>query len=73
MNKDTITKVSDELCKGGYKNRPMPSLTELSEVMELIRSVLFPGYFGSSDLTSSSRHFYMGATLDIIANRRNRS
>ena len=69
MNKDTITKVSDELCKGGYKNRPMPSLTELSEVMELIRSVLFPGYFGSSDLTSSSRHFYMGATLDIIANR----
>jgi serine O-acetyltransferase len=69
MNKDIITKVSDELCKGGYKSRPMPSLTELSEVMELIRSVLFPGYFGSTDLTSPSRHFYMSATLDIIANR----
>jgi len=69
MNKDIITKVSDELCKGGYKSKPMPSLSELSEIMDLIRSVLFPGYFGSADLTSSSRNFYMGATLDIIANR----
>ncbi len=69
MKKDTITRISDELCKGEYKNKAMPSLTELAEIMELLRSVLFPGYFGSTDLTSSSRHFYMSATLDIIANK----
>ncbi len=69
MNKDIISKVANDLCIGEHKNRPMPSLSELKEIMELLRAVLFPGYFGSSDLTSGSRHFYMGATLDIIANK----
>lgn len=71
MNKDIISKVANDLCVGGYKTRPMPSLSELKEIMELLRAVLFPGYFGSTDLTSASRHFYMGATLDIIANKLN--
>ena len=69
MNKDVISKVANDLCLGGHKNKPMPSLSELKEIMELLRAVLFPGYFGSADLTSASRHFYMGATLDIIANK----
>ena len=69
MNKEIITKIANDLCAGDYKQKPMPSLSELGETMDLIRSVLFPGYFGSSDLTTTSRHFYMGATLDIIANK----
>lgn len=69
MNKEVITKVANDLCTSCHKNKPMPSLTELKEVMDLLRAVLFPGYFGSADLTSASRLFYMGATLDIVANK----
>lgn len=69
MNKEIIVKVANELCTDEHKNKPMPSLEELKEIMGLLRAVLFPGYFGSSDLTSASRHFYMGATLDIISNK----
>ena len=69
MNKEMISKVANDLCVGVNKNKPMPSLSELKEVMDLLRAVLFPGYFGSADLTSASRHFYMGATLDIVANK----
>jgi serine O-acetyltransferase len=35
-------------------------------VVEDLRSVLFPGYFGKSELTAESMHYHVGSTLDRI-------
>lgn len=45
----------------------MPSPKVLREVIERMRTVLFPGYFGDSDLTPATMPFYVGAALDQIS------
>jgi serine O-acetyltransferase len=45
----------------------MPSRTEISRLMDLLRSVIFPGFYGSRDITEESLPFHMGATLDQAA------
>ena len=46
---------------------PMPSRAEVVEMVELIRAVLFPGYFGHSEMTVESMRFHIGSTLDRIS------
>ena len=45
---------------------PMPSLDDLREIMELIRSVIFPGYFRNSEINRETVGYYTGAKLDRI-------
>jgi serine O-acetyltransferase len=45
---------------------PMPSLDDLKEIMELLRSVIFPGYFRNSEINSETVGYYTGAKLDRI-------
>jgi serine O-acetyltransferase len=49
--------------KGG---RLLPSRDRVIEAAEALRSVLFPGYFGISELTEENMRFHVGATLDRI-------
>ncbi len=69
-----LTEVVNSLCdsehgmlswktKGG---RLLPSRDQVVEVIEALRSVLFPGYFGVSELTEENMRFHVGATLDRI-------
>ena len=44
----------------------LPSRQVLVEVIEELRSVLFPGYFGTSDLSDETMRFHVGATLDSV-------
>jgi serine O-acetyltransferase len=44
----------------------LPSRAVLIEQVEDLRSVLFPGYFGTSELTDESMRFHVGATLDRV-------
>jgi serine O-acetyltransferase len=48
-------------------NQPMPSVEILSEIVERLRAVLFPGYFGHSEVTPESMRFHAGAELDVVA------
>jgi serine O-acetyltransferase len=41
----------------------LPSRDAVIAIVEDLRSVLFPGYFGTSDLNDESLHYYVGATL----------
>ncbi len=41
----------------------LPSRDAVIQVVEDLRSVLFPGYFGTSDLNDESLHYFVGATL----------
>jgi serine O-acetyltransferase len=49
--------------KGG---RLLPSRDRVIEAAEELRSVLFPGYFGISELTEGNMRFHVGATLDRV-------
>ena len=55
---------------GGCPGRqPLPSRDVVIDIVEALRTVLFPGYFGASDLTAENTAFHLGSTLDRI--RRN--
>jgi len=44
----------------------LPSRVVIDDVIEALRSILFPGYFGTSELTLDTLHFYVGSTLDRV-------
>jgi serine O-acetyltransferase len=50
-----------------YHGHHMPSRSEIVTMVELLRSVLFPGFFGNRDITEASLSFHAGATLDRVA------
>ena len=56
-----VRRASRSLCP-----HPLPSRDRVLEVMELLRSVLFPGYFGSAELRHETLHYHLGGTLDIV-------
>ena len=43
---------------------PMPSVRELEQMMERLREVLFPGYFGHTDVNPGAMDYHIGASLD---------
>ncbi|MCL2026851.1 MAG: hypothetical protein FWG92_08610, partial [Leptospirales bacterium] len=68
-----IQKTVEELSKAEYLSRrfsspyhvdiPMPSVEELKALLELLRSVIFPGYYGNSELNEETIGYYIGSTL----------
>jgi len=50
-----------------YNGHHMPSRAEIVTMVELLRSVVFPGFFGNRDITAASLSFHAGATLDRVA------
>ncbi len=42
----------------------MPSVTQLEEIVEDLRSILFPGFFGDSEITPGNMEFAIGAKLE---------
>jgi serine O-acetyltransferase len=42
----------------------LPSREAVIEAVEELRSVVFPGYFGTSDLREENLHYFIGATLE---------
>jgi serine O-acetyltransferase len=50
-----------------YDGHHMPSRAETVTMVELLRSVIFPGFFGNRDITAASLSFHAGATLDRVA------
>jgi serine O-acetyltransferase len=66
----------DALCSidhglnGGYRknqqNQSLPSQNVIREVLETLRAIIFPGYFGFSNLKKDSVHFHIGSALDRV-------
>jgi serine O-acetyltransferase len=45
---------------------PMPSVQVLREIVDSLRSVIFPGYFGIAELQVETMPYYIGSTLDCV-------
>lgn len=68
----SLSSVVDLLCAGNLVRslgrlpcaEPLPSRDRVTAVVEALRSVLFPGYFGLSELTPENLRFHVGHTLE---------
>jgi serine O-acetyltransferase len=49
-----------------HVRREFPSRTVIYELVEDLRSVLFPGFFGPTELTGETLRYHVGATLDKV-------
>ncbi len=67
--------IVDELCRdavaglagrNGGGRLVLPSRHAVIDCIEAVRSVFFPGYFGTQDVHDESLHYYIGATLDRV-------
>ncbi|MBQ7738475.1 MAG: serine acetyltransferase [Desulfovibrionaceae bacterium] len=58
---ESLSKVWREASSGSS----MPSLHVLKEIMERLRAIIFPGYFGSS-VSSRSVRYHLAANLDSV-------
>jgi serine O-acetyltransferase len=64
---EQLGKINDDasqFIQNERRHHSLPSPDVIKEVVDALRSVLFPGYFGSPELTRDTLHFYIGSTLD---------
>ncbi len=70
-----ITKTVDDLSKSeSYQNlfhqhndgEPLPSSKILIEIIELLRSILFPGYYGNSTVNSRTIKYHIGTNVEHL-------
>lgn len=74
-----LNSVVDSLCAANYglarsgtngdQRHILPSRDALVSIVEELRSVLFPGYFGNPELTAENIRFHVGFTLDRVLRR----
>ncbi|HPE76119.1 MAG TPA: serine acetyltransferase [Draconibacterium sp.] len=67
----TIQKLSDPgsyqiVCHQHKTGEPLPSITQLKRIIDLVREILFPGYFGNTSLRSNTTQHYMGVYVDEL-------
>jgi serine O-acetyltransferase len=72
---EELEAVVEQLCATGRLVRhagrvacaePLPSRDRVHEIVEALRSVLFPGYFGASEVRRGTLRFHIGHTLDGV-------
>ena len=49
-------------------NKPLPSLKKLSQVVDLFRSIIFPGYYGDTVTDNDTLAYHMGVNLERLYN-----
>ncbi len=73
--RDRFVHVVGQLCCPGSfgpvvslhaRSAAMPSRDDLTAIMELIRAVIFPGYYMEPDINAANISFYTGAKLDKV-------
>jgi len=71
MNNDLIETIkklsqlegSQDVCHEQTNNDPMPSTVVLQEIVQLARSILFPGYFGDSAVNAHTMMYHIGVNI----------
>ncbi len=50
----------------GHHEHPLPSIEKIREIVELLRSIIFPGYFGGPVLRKQSRQHFLGVRIEKL-------
>jgi serine O-acetyltransferase len=56
----------DVVCHEHRLGEPLPSIVKLQKVIDLVREILFPGYFGNTSLRPNTTRHYMGVYVDEL-------
>lgn len=67
----TIDKLSNPalyqtVCHEHILGKPLPSIAKLETVINLVREIMFPGYFGNTSLRVNTVKHYMGVYIDEL-------
>jgi len=67
----TVESLSDPktynvVCHEHRLGEPLPSIAKLQKVIDMVREILFPGYFGNTSLRPNTTHYYMGVYVDEL-------
>ncbi len=67
----TVQKLSEPksyklLCHEHLQGEPLPSIRNLNRIIELVRELLFPGYFGNTTLKTNTIQHYLGVYVDKL-------
>jgi len=67
----TVESLSDPktynvVCHEHRLGEPLPSIAKLRKVVNMIREILFPGYFGNTSLRPNTTRHYMGVYVDEL-------
>lgn len=54
------------VCHEHKLGQPLPSIRKIKTVIDLVREILFPGYFGNTSLNTSTTRHYMGVYIDKL-------
>jgi serine O-acetyltransferase len=69
----TISELSNEnsyrsVCHRHLHDTPMPSLNNLKKTVDLLREIIFPGYYGDSEVRGESIRYYLGVNTERAFN-----
>jgi serine O-acetyltransferase len=65
-NKNCLSNIVSKLCDSSdccSTSAPLPRRGKIHQIISDLQTVLFPGYWGMSDLTKENMKFHVGATL----------
>ena len=73
MLKHTISELSESCSLHGlfhehHDGDPLPSGPILSEIVDLCRAIIFPGFYGQSTVSSQTLPYYIGVNIDRLYN-----
>lgn len=65
---ETVQQLSDiesfkEICHDHSNEHPMPSIKALSEIVDITRAILFPGYFGDAGVNQHTMLYHIGVNV----------
>jgi len=63
---EALAKAATELTEMPLGRREFPSRTALADLVEDLRALLFPGYFGPSELKGETLRYHLGARMDRV-------
>jgi serine O-acetyltransferase len=64
---EALANAASSLSEMPLGRRDFPSRTALASLVEDLRALLFPGYFGASELKADTLRYHLGACLDRVA------
>lgn len=54
------------VCHEHRLGEPLPSITKLSRIIDMVREIIFPGYFGNTSMRPKTTKHYMGVYVDEL-------